>query len=106
MIKNVKSLLEAEHQTLTTFVTLSPIPGLRKWLLSKHGSAFIDKIEGDESKLMPLCKEYLKQAPSVDPVARFHLRNGAKLFRINWAADNSSRGRNESFGMMANYIYE
>ena len=41
-----------------------------------------------------------------DPVARFHLRNGARLERINWAANLSARGIAESLGMMVNYVYD
>jgi malonyl-CoA decarboxylase len=41
-----------------------------------------------------------------DPVARFHLGNGARLDRINWGANLSDRGMAESMGMMVNYVYE
>jgi malonyl-CoA decarboxylase len=41
-----------------------------------------------------------------DPVARFHLGNGARLERINWLADTSPRGMRESCGMMVNYLYD
>jgi len=41
----------------------------------------------------------------VDPVARFHLGNGARLERINWLADSSARGLRQSLGMMVNYVY-
>jgi malonyl-CoA decarboxylase len=41
-----------------------------------------------------------------DPVARLHLRNGAKLERINWLADKSDKGITQSFGMMVNYLYD
>ena len=41
----------------------------------------------------------------IDPVARFHLRNGAGIERINWLADTSRRGLDESAGMMVNYLY-
>ncbi|MBA2527331.1 MAG: malonyl-CoA decarboxylase family protein, partial [Pyrinomonadaceae bacterium] len=41
-----------------------------------------------------------------DPVARFHLNNGAKLERINWLADISKKGLRESLGLMVNYLYE
>jgi malonyl-CoA decarboxylase len=41
-----------------------------------------------------------------DPVARFHLGNGARLDRINWGANLSRRGIAESMGMMVNYVYE
>jgi malonyl-CoA decarboxylase len=43
---------------------------------------------------------------SIDPVARFHLNNGAKLDRLNWAADESDKGLRQSLGMMVNYVYE
>ena len=42
----------------------------------------------------------------IDPVARFHLRNGAGIERINWLADTSRRGLDESAGMMVNYLYK
>jgi malonyl-CoA decarboxylase len=41
----------------------------------------------------------------VDPVARFHLGNGARLERINWLADTSPRGMRQSLGVMVNYLY-
>jgi malonyl-CoA decarboxylase len=41
-----------------------------------------------------------------DPVARFHLGNGARLERINWGANESPRGIEESLGMMVNYLYQ
>ena len=42
----------------------------------------------------------------VDPVARFHLGNGARLERINWLADKSERGLRSAHGLMVNYCYE
>lgn len=42
----------------------------------------------------------------VDPVARFHLGNGAQMERLNWRADASKKGRAQSCGMMVNYLYE
>ena len=42
----------------------------------------------------------------LDPVARFHLGNGARLERVNWLADLSPRGLKQSAGMMVNYLYE
>lgn len=41
-----------------------------------------------------------------DPVAKFHLGNGARLERINWAADTSPNGIRQSFGLMVNYLYD
>ena len=60
---------------------------------------------------MTLCATYLLSAgveleKAQDPVARFHLNNGARLERMNWRADESRRGLRESLGMMVNYVYE
>ena len=48
----------------------------------------------------------LKDGQPVDPVARFHLGNGARIERLNWAADLSDKGLRQSCGMMVNYLYE
>jgi malonyl-CoA decarboxylase len=61
--------------------------------------------------LMQLCATYLMLStddgePGRDPVARFHLNNGAKLERMNWLADISKKGLRESLGLMVNYLYE
>jgi malonyl-CoA decarboxylase len=48
----------------------------------------------------------LRDGQPLDPVARFHLGNGARIERINWAADVSARGLTQSCGMMVNYLYE
>ena len=48
-----------------------------------------------------------KQGDQVlDPVARFHLGNGARIERINWFADPSSKGIKQSYGLMVNYLYD
>lgn len=74
--------------------------------------------EGAAERLAPLkepltqlCATYLlhrgdRSEPTQDPVARFHLNNGAKLERINWLADTSKKGLRESLGLMVNYSYE
>jgi len=60
--------------------------------------------------LLRLCAEYLTQpnkgAGGIDPVARFHLGNGARLERINWLGNTSARGMKEAFGVMVNYLYD
>ena len=58
---------------------------------------------------MALCARYLtttRDGRALDPVANFHLANGAKIARINWLADPSPTGRERSAGLMANYLYE
>jgi malonyl-CoA decarboxylase len=42
---------------------------------------------------------------ALDPVAHFHLTNGARVERLNWRADLSEKGLHQSFGMMINYLY-
>ncbi|MCB5364289.1 malonyl-CoA decarboxylase family protein [Pusillimonas sp. CC-YST705] len=48
----------------------------------------------------------MKGGQPIDAVARFHLGNGARIERLNWAADLSSKGRRQSASMMVNYLYE
>jgi malonyl-CoA decarboxylase len=59
--------------------------------------------------LMRLCAHYLLNAKQgeepLDPVARFHLGNGAALERLNWMGDSSEQGMSRSAGMMVNYVY-
>ena len=60
--------------------------------------------------LTRLCALYLLQERkgnrALDPVANFHLSNGARLERINWLADLSENGMSRSYGIMVNYYYE
>jgi malonyl-CoA decarboxylase len=63
-----------------------------------------------KESLTRLCATYLLHGgdgsePGQDPVARFHLNNGARLERINWLADTSRKGLRQSLGMMVNYLY-
>ncbi|MEO8016151.1 MAG: malonyl-CoA decarboxylase family protein, partial [Polaromonas sp.] len=48
----------------------------------------------------------LKDGQPLDPVARFHLGNGARVERLNWAADPSPKGLRQSYGLMVNYLYD
>ncbi len=48
----------------------------------------------------------LQDGKPLDPVARFHLGNGARVERLNWAGDPSPKGLRQSFGMMVNYLYD
>ncbi|KAG8437481.1 hypothetical protein GDO86_008255 [Hymenochirus boettgeri] len=62
-----------------------------------------------EAPLMRLCAWYLygekHRGFALNPVANFHLQNGAVLWRLNWMADTSPRGGTASCGMMVNYRY-
>ena len=48
----------------------------------------------------------MQEGKPVDPVARFHLGNGARVERLNWAGDPSSKGQKQSYGLMVNYLYD
>lgn len=61
--------------------------------------------------LMRLCARYLTQerrpdGKALDPVAHFHLTNGARMERLNWLADTSTNGLRQSAGIMINYLYK
>ncbi len=105
LIKQVAADLRAELPNLKTFATLSPMPGFAKWMAQEG-------IETDPPEaLLPWAAEYLTQAKDaagrpLDPVAKFHLGNGAELHRINAEADLSEKGLAQSHGVMVNYLYE
>ncbi len=132
LIKQVVEDLGRELPRLKSFATLSPVPGFRAWLASvahaPHGvparaeigallaqlerqSWFEDKALSSElqQRLAPLCAHYLLHAKQeqepADPVARFHLVNGARLERLNWLGDTSAAGIRQSAGVMVNYVY-
>ena len=131
LIKQVVEELHRDLPHLKAFVTLSPVPGLMRWLkdqaekpgaLNKSERAALaavqepdwtkDAAKIDElgPKLTPLAAQYFLEAKSrgkpLDPVARFHLGNGARLERINWMGDLSSNGLQQSAGIMVNYLYD
>lgn len=109
LIKRVVDDLSHELPNLKTFATLSPIPGLRRWA-ERQGLLHVLE-EGDEGKMLRLAAHYLTQSDGersrvIDPVAHFHLSNGARLERLNPRADNSARGLAQSAGIMVNYLYK
>lgn len=134
LIKQVVDLISSQLPHIKTYSTLSPIPGFGTWLkravqdgdLSSTERDVITALHGrsddlawieDGTKrpeyqptLLSLCAHYLLnekrgEAP-LDPVSRFHLRNGARLERINWLGDVSAKGLEESAGLLANYVYD
>jgi malonyl-CoA decarboxylase len=106
LIKQVAADLHAELPNLKVFATLSPIPGLRAWVKRRIGE--VDPAR--RADLERLAAWYLTQeweeGQALDPVARFHLGNGARLERLNWSADASAKGIAQSFGLMVNYVYD
>jgi malonyl-CoA decarboxylase len=119
LIKQVVEELGREWPNLTNFVTLSPVPGLRRWALAQKDTlpkALADVVTQAESGARPvalsdLTAHYMLVARSprggaTDPVARFHLGNGARLERIHRDADGSDNGQKASWGVMVNYLYD
>jgi len=144
LIKRVAQKLQADIPTLKVYSTLSPIPGLTRWLdegailegaklsdaqqarlaqarelLQLPGKTWRDRLksgwqpsdcsEPDKEALMRLAAAYLIHRSTVrggDPVAHFHLTNGATLHQLNWAADLSRKGLQQYGGLMVNYLYE
>jgi malonyl-CoA decarboxylase len=120
LIKQVAEELKREFPHLRRFATLSPIPGFRRWLEQAADKELVSKIEDPawhlgevpealQKALQRLCAYYLLNAKQgrepLDPVARFHLGNGASLERLNWMGDSSEQGMSRSAGMMVNFVY-
>ena len=113
LIKKVASNLKRELPELNQFQTLSPLPGFMKWMEEYAPITFercSDKNCGND-ELMKQTIRYLtvsqrQDGMPNDPVARFHIGNGASLERINLNADMSEKGLQQSFGVMANYLYD
>ena len=134
LIKQVAAEISRELPRLSTFATLSPVPGFARWLKQELARDVPLAIPAEDRTVMagldaadwtndPAAVEQLHEplmraaatyfltartrtrAP-VDPVARFHLGNGARLERIDWLGDPSPKGLAQSFGIMVNYLYD
>jgi malonyl-CoA decarboxylase len=108
LIKRVVGLLKEELPHLKTFATLSPVPGFAKWLGKEQAA---DAPVPGARDLRQLAARYLVHAKGksnepADPVARFHLGNGARLEAVHANADLSANGQKQSHGVMVNYLYE
>lgn len=133
LIKQVVEEIKRELPNVQTFVTLSPVPGFAAWLTRERASetsALTDAsarstlkaldtpdwaddpetAERVKGVLLPLAAYYFIEAKGsrgnpLDPVARFHLGNGAQLERLNFLGDRSEKGMQQSHGLMVNYLY-
>ena len=106
LIQKVAQKLRQENDGLDTFATLSPVPGFSKWLEKKSIDEYRDEDALLKQALIYLLKSDRDDGLPNDPVAKFHLGNGAILERINLNADLSSKGINQSKGIMINYLYD
>ncbi len=113
LIKRVVEMLSAELPNLKHFVTLSPIPGFRDWLEQQPDTHTIptqlDDLDLHRDEMLHAAATYLATAKrklrAADPVAHFHLSNGAHIERLNWRANPSGAGWDRSLGIMVNYYY-
>ncbi len=129
LIKQVVEELRQDFDMLKTFVTLSPVPGLRSWVQTQLGegemltaddrarlAAFEGEdddapLDGADDFLASVAARYLVEARDrrggpADPVARFHLSNGARLEAVHARADPGMRARRSAYGIMVNYRYD
>jgi len=133
LIKQVAEDLKETIPSLKTFVTLSPVPGFAAWLeglpdelrerlepaekrtlkVIGENDWYADPTKVDEARqgMLSLAARYFLRAKRSDgqpqdPVARFHLGNGAMLNRIMHMGDPSPRGLKQAYGLMVNYLYD
>ncbi len=119
LIKQVAAELALEYPQIENFVTLSPIPGLNRWLTQQEDDPALAPVAravldgtAPETDVRALAARYLATAKRgdtdqpVDPVARFHLGNGAEIHDVHANADSSENGRKQSSGAMVNYLYD
>ncbi|MEM8903532.1 MAG: malonyl-CoA decarboxylase [Actinomycetota bacterium] len=117
LLKQVIDQLAAELPQIRRFSTLSPIPGLRRWLAQRDGASELSSpdpsiadLDAVRHELERAAAEYLTtcgpDGRPLDPVGRFHLRNGARVEQVNWMANATPVGLDRSLGMMVNYLYE
>ena len=125
LIKQVVSEIQQEFKEIKQFVTLSPVPGLRKWAhkmnnskdeelsdrISQDISDCCEKEEINQLALLRLTYFYLtqiknKKGDAINPVAHFHLGNGALIYKIHTQANNNQLAIDDSWGVMVNYLYD
>jgi malonyl-CoA decarboxylase len=131
LIKQVVDELRRELPRLEDFVTLSPVPGFASWLarerraeaspaLSPEDQGILGALDEADWYIAPpdalrkallaaaayyFLKARTPKGTPVDPVARFHLGNGARLERLNFLGDLSARSLKQAHGLMVNYCY-
>ncbi|MES2943682.1 MAG: malonyl-CoA decarboxylase [Pseudomonadota bacterium] len=113
LVKNAASLLdkldEKSRTALGRAVGFEP-PSAGHFLSAADGALALDDKSPVRQTLLRCAAHYLGQAldngKPVDAVARFHLGNGARVERLNWAGDPSNKGLKQSYGLMVNYLYD
>jgi malonyl-CoA decarboxylase len=134
LIKQVVEEVSRENPNLKRFVTLSPVPGFAGWLKRERNSGSSRALTPEDIEALsnldiegwwqvpetrkPVEEPLMRAAAwyflygrnsrglPIDPVARFHLGNGARLEQMHFLADGSENGIRQSFGLMVNYLYD
>jgi malonyl-CoA decarboxylase len=135
LIKRVAQHLAQEVPSLKTYCTLSPVPGLVRWLDQVDTQALPAALAQAHARVASWRAAHPNMGPEAlaqggaslqealarlsayflvhgshqrgaDPVARFHLDNGARLERINVGGDVSKNGFKQSLSVMVNYLYD
>src|SRR5690554_352789 len=99
-------IADKAHKQLTAAEQLSGQQWLERF---QDAVANSDAAESLRKTALRLVSKYLtsmKNGQPIDPVARFHLGNGARIERLNWLADTSAKGVSQSCSIMANYVYD
>ncbi|MEJ8809884.1 malonyl-CoA decarboxylase [Variovorax ureilyticus] len=102
--------LDEKRSTELGRVVGSLPPTAERFLAAAEEVGGLDAKSPVRQLLLNAAAEYLGRATAdgkpVDPVARFHLGNGARVERLNWAGDPSPKGLKQSYGLMVNYLYD
>ena len=121
LIKQVATSLKLRFPQLKTFSTISPAPGFRRWLdlqaeerddvaslVAEFDAEADENLQDDLEKFAVIyfLEQKNDREEPLDPVARFHLKNGAILERINILGNPSDKGMERSLGTMVNYVYD
>jgi len=102
-------LTVAEHKLLKGLGHGGGAKGSLKALLATEWHEDLVVAEALKAPLQRLCVRYLTETRNkraIDPVAHFHLSNGARMERLNWLGDTSVKGYAQSAGLMVNYLYK
>jgi malonyl-CoA decarboxylase len=113
LAKNAAALLaqldDKSRSTLGRALGFDP-PGPEHLLTAADKALALDAKSPVRHMVLQCAAHYLGKAiedgKPLDPVARFHLGNGARVERLNWAGDPSAKGLKQSYGLMVNYLYD
>ncbi|VVG72453.1 malonyl-CoA decarboxylase [Pandoraea apista] len=100
-----RAKLLAQEASLASGTTGAQMMTWLQTLPERKSMQVLQRSLGEALAAHYLARETVRGQPR-DPVARFHLGNGARVERINWQADLSKKGAKQSCGMMVNYLYE